>query len=164
MPAGGVKTDVRTYQMYVNGEWVESKSGKTFPVYDPSSEEVIAQVADANSEDVNRAVAAAKAAFEEGPWGTTTAQERGRVLFRLAEKIRQNAATLAELECRNTGKPIVEAEFDINDVATCFEYYGGLATKILGYVNPVPDNAVSLTLKEPIGVAVQVIPWNSPIF
>src|SRR5438309_5860411 len=163
MPAGGVKTDVRTYQMYVNGEWVESKSGKTFPVYDPSTEEVIAQVPDANSEDVNRAVAAAKAAFEDGPWASTTAQERGRVLFRLAEKIRQNAATLAELECRNTGKPIVEAEFDIGDVSTCFEYYGGLATKILGYVNPVPDNAMSLTLKEPIGVAGQIIPWNYPL-
>src|SRR5437868_2297006 len=163
MPAGGVKTDVRTYQMYVNGEWVESKSGKTFPVYDPSTEEVIAQVPDANSEDVNRAVAAAKAAFEDGPWASTTAQERGRVLFRLAEKIRQNAATLAELECRNTGKPIVEAEFDIGDVSTCFEYYGGLATKILGYVNPVPDNAMSLTLKEPVGVAGQIIPWNYPL-
>ena len=85
------------------------------------------------------------------------------MLFRLAEKIRQNLPMLAELECRNTGKPIVEAEFDINDVATCFEYYGGLATKILGYVNPVPDNAVSLTLKEPIGVAGQIIPWNYPL-
>ena len=126
---GGVKTDVRTYQMYINGEWVDSKSGKTFPVYDPSTEEVIAQVPDANADDVNRAVAAAKAAFEDGPWATTTAQERGRVLFRLADKIRQNLPMLAELESRNTGKPIVEAEFDIADVATCFEYYGGLATK-----------------------------------
>ncbi len=70
---------------------------------------------------------------------------------------------LAELESRNSGKPIVEAEFDIADVATCFEYYGGLATKILGYVNPVPDNAVSLTLKEPVGVAGQIIPWNYPL-
>jgi betaine-aldehyde dehydrogenase len=128
---GGVKTDVRTYQLYINGEWVQSRSNKTFPVYDPASEEVIAQAPDANMDDVNRAVAAAKAAFEDGPWATTTAQERGRVLFRLADKIRQNAAMLAELECRNTGKPIVEAEYDINDVATCFEYYGGLATKIL---------------------------------
>ena len=85
------------------------------------------------------------------------------MLFRLAEKIRQNAAMLAELESRNSGKPIVEAEFDIADVATCFEYYGGLATKILGYVNPVPDNAVSLTLKEPVGVAGQIIPWNYPL-
>src|SRR6266513_2842241 len=160
---GGVKTEVRTYQMYINGEWVASKSNKTFPVYDPASEEMIAQVPDSNAEDVNRAVAAAKTAFENGPWGQTTAQERGRVLFRLAEKIRQNATLLAELEARNCGKPIVEAEFDIADVATCFEYYGGLATKILGYVNPVPDNAMSLTLKEPVGVAGQIIPWNYPL-
>jgi betaine-aldehyde dehydrogenase len=162
MPSG-VTTEVKTYQLFINGEPVASKSNKTIPVYDPSTEEVIAQVPDANSDDVNRAVAAARAAFDEGPWATTTPQERGRVLFRLAEKIRQNSAILAELECRNTGKPIVEAEFDISDVATCFEYYGGLATKILGYVNPVPDNAVSLTLKEPIGVAGQIIPWNYPL-
>ena len=83
---GGVKTDVRTYQMYVNGQWVDSKSNKTFPVYDPATEEVIAQVPEANADDVNRAVAAAKAAFETGPWASTTAQERGRTLFRLAEK------------------------------------------------------------------------------
>jgi betaine-aldehyde dehydrogenase len=162
MPSG-VASEVKTYQLFINGEWVASNSSKTIPVYDPSTEEVIAQVPDANSDDVNRAVAAARAAFDEGPWATTTPQERGRVLFRLAEKIRQKSATLAELECRNTGKPIVEAEFDISDVATCFEYYGGLATKILGYVNPVPDNAVSLTLKEPIGVAGQIIPWNYPL-
>src|SRR6201981_3193908 len=150
MPSG-VQTEVKTYQMFINGEWVASKSAKTFPVYDPSTEEVIAQVPDANPEDVNRAVAAAKAAFEEGPWATTTAQERGRVLFRLADKIRQNLAMLGGLESRNTGKPIVEAEYDINDTATCFEYYGGLATKILGFVNPLPDNAGSLPPKEPIG-------------
>ena len=160
---GGVKTETRTYQMYINGEWVDSKSTKTFPVYDPSTEEVIAQVPDAGTEDVNRAVAAAKAAFEEGAWATTTAQERGRVLFRLAEKIRANQPALAELECRNTGKPIVEAEYDITDAATCFEYYGGLATKVVGYVNPVPDNAMSLSLKEPVGVAGQIIPWNYPL-
>src|SRR5262249_43455252 len=162
MPAG-LKTEVRTYQMYINGEWVESASKRTFPVYDPSTEEVIAQVPDADADDVNRAVAAAKTAFEQGPWVQTTAQERGRVLFRLADKVRQNAAKLAELECRNSGKPIVEAEFDINDVATCFEYYGGLGTKILGYVNSVPDNALSLTFKKPVGVAGQIIPWNYPL-
>jgi betaine-aldehyde dehydrogenase len=162
MPAG-VTAEVKTYQLYINGEWVQGSSDKTFPVYDPASEEVIARVTDANAEDVNRAVVAARAAFDDGPWPTTTAQERGRVLFRLAEKIRQNVAMLAELECCNTGKPIVEAEYDISDVATCFEYYGGLATKILGYVNPVPDNAVSLTLKEPVGVAGQIIPWNYPL-
>jgi len=160
---GRVTTDVKTYSMLINGEWLASKTNKTFPVYDPSTEEVIAQVPDANADDVNRAVAAAKAAFEEGPWATSTAQERGRVLFRLAEKVRQNLSMLAELECRNSGKPIVEAEFDITDVATCFEYYGGLATKVVGYVNPVPDNAMSLSLKEPMGVAGQIIPWNYPL-
>src|SRR6202167_2804686 len=154
---GGVQTDVKTYQMFINGEWVASKTNKIFPVYDPSTEEIIAQVPDANAEDVNRAVAAARAAFDEGPWATSTAQERGRVLFRMAEKVRQNLPALAELECRNTGKPIVEAEYDVTDVATCFEYYGGLATKITGQVNPVPDNAMSLSLKEPVGVAGQII-------
>src|ERR1700693_863043 len=129
---GGVKTDVRTYQRYINGEWIGSKSNKTFPVYDPASEEVIAQAPDAGADDVNRAVSAAKAAFEDGPWATTTAQERGRVLFRLSEKIRANLPALAELECRNTGKPIVEAEFDINAAATCFAYYGRPATGVDG--------------------------------
>jgi betaine-aldehyde dehydrogenase len=162
MPSG-IQTEVKTYQMFINGEWVASKSAKTFPVYDPSTEEVIAQAPDGDADDVNRAVAAAKAAFEEGAWGTSTAQDRGRVLFRLAEKIRQNAAMLAELEARNNGKPIVEAEYDVADVATCFEYYGGLATKVVGHVNPVPDNAVSLSVKEPVGVAGQIIPWNYPL-
>ena len=118
---GGVTTEVKTYQMHINGERVASKSAKTFPVYDPSTEEVIAQVPDASADDVHRAVAAAKAAFEDGPWATSTAQERGRVLFRLAEKIRANQPALAELECRNTGKPIVAAENDITDPTTCFE-------------------------------------------
>src|SRR5262249_44153243 len=101
---GGVQTEVKTYQMFIDGEWVASKSNKTFPVYDPSTEEVIAQVPDAGADDVNRAVAAAKSAFEDGPWSTTTAQERGRVLFRLADKIRQNLPALAEIECHNSGK------------------------------------------------------------
>ena len=160
---GGVQTEIKTYQAYIDGEWSGGDRKKTFPVYDPSTEEIIAYASDCNADDVNRAVTAAKAAFENGPWCSTTAQERGRVLFRLAEKVRANLAALAELECRNTGKPIVEAEFDINDVATCFEYYGGLATKVVGYVNPVPDNAMSLSLKEPVGVAGQIIPWNYPL-
>jgi len=149
--------------MYINGQWVASASGKTFPVYDPSTEEVIAQVADADSSDVDRAVGAAREAFDSSGWSQTTAQERGRILFRLAERVRKESAMLAELESQNSGKPIVEAEYDIADVATCFEYYGGLATKILGQVNPVPDNALSLTLKEPVGVAGQIIPWNYPL-
>src|ERR1700685_2257674 len=123
----------------------------------------MAEVPEANEEDVNRAVAAARTAFDSGAWPQTTAQDRGRLLFKLAERIRKEAAKLAELEARNCGKPIVEAEYDIADAATCFEYYGGLATKGLGHVNPVPDNALSLSLREPVGVAGQIIPWNYPL-
>jgi len=161
--ASEAKASPRRHQMYINGEFVESANKKHFPVVDPSTEEVMAEVPEANETDVNRAVAAAKAAFDSGAWPQTTAQDRGRILFRLAERIRKEAAPLAELEARNSGKPIVEAEYDINDVATCFEYYGGMATKILGQVNPVPDNALSLSLREPIGVAAQIIPWNYPL-
>src|SRR5690242_598498 len=161
--SSGATTSVKTYQNYVNGKWESASSGKTFPVFDPSTEEVIAHVAAADAADVDGAVKAARAAFDSGRWPQTTAQDRGRILFKLAEKIRQNLAMLAELECRNTGKPIVEAEYDIADVATCFEYYGGLATKVVGYVNPVPDNALSLSMKEPVGVAGQIIPWNYPL-
>src|SRR6202453_151661 len=161
--ASEAKSTVRRYRMYINGEFVESAGKKYFPVIDPSTEEVMAEVPEANEEDVNRAVAAARTAFDSGAWPQTTAQDRGRILFRLAEHIRKEAAHLAELESRNSGKPIVEAEYDIADAATCFEYYGGMATKILGHVNPVPDNALSLSLREPIGVAAQIIPWNYPL-
>src|ERR1700736_3927305 len=154
---------VKTYKSYINGQWVPSSTGETFPVYDPSTEAVIAQVASASVPDVDSAVKAARTAFDSGPWPQTTAQDRGRVLFKLAEKIRQNSAMLAELEARNCGKPIVEAEFDISDVATCFEYYGGLANKVTGSVLPVPANALSFTLREPVGVAGQIIPWNFPL-
>src|SRR3970040_967675 len=154
---------MKRYRMFINGEWVESKNGKVFPVIDPSRQEVIAEVPDAGAEDVERAVAAARAAFDSGVWPGTTAQERGRVLFRLADWIRKHSGQLAELETRNSGKPIVEAEFDMADAATCFEYYGGLAHKVRGDVLPVPDNALSLALREPVGVAGQIIPWNYPM-
>src|SRR5439155_21144419 len=101
--------------------------------------EVLARTPGASRDDVDRAGRAARAAFDDGPWKDATAQDRGRVLFKLAQIVRDRADELAELETRNTGKPIVEAEFDIADVATCFEYYGGLATKIHGDVLPVPD-------------------------
>ncbi len=149
--------------LYINGEFVAPTASATLDVIDPSTTEVIARVSDASPADVHRAVQAARAAFDDGPWKDATAQDRGRVLFELAGIVRARAAELAELETRNTGKPIVEAEFDIGDVATCFEYYGGLATKIHGDVIPVPDNAMSLALREPIGVAGQIIPWNYPL-
>ncbi len=150
-------------RMYIDGAFVESLGNQWFPVYDPSTEEVIAEVPDGNAADIDAAAKAARAAFDSGAWPQTTAQERGRLLFKLADRIRRHATQLAELESRNTGKPIVEAEFDVTDTATCFEYYGGMATKVMGHVNPVPDNALSLSLREPVGVAGQIIPWNYPL-
>jgi betaine-aldehyde dehydrogenase len=154
---------VKTHELYINGEFVASRSSATIEVIDPSTMEVIGRVPDACAADVARAVNAARAAFDAGPWKEATAQARGRVLFEIARIIRERASELAVLETRNTGKPIVEAEFDVADAATCFEYYGGLATKIHGDVIPVPDNAMSLALREPIGVAGQIIPWNFPV-
>src|SRR5271155_255688 len=163
MMSSGTKAGVRTYKNYVGGKWVDGSAGETFPVYDPSTEEVIAQVASATAADVDSAVKTARAAFDSGPWPSTAAQERGRILYKFAEKIRQNAPRLAEIECRNSGKPIVEAEYDIADAATCFEYYAGMANKVLGHVNPVPANALSFTIREPVGVAGQIVPWNYPL-
>lgn len=153
----------KTYQMYINGEFVKSHSTKTFEAINPANREVLGVFPDADVEDVNRAVSAARTAFDSGAWPGKTAQERGRILLRLAETIRGRASELARLECLNSGKPIAEAEGDIADVSTCFEYYGGLATKIHGEVLPVPDNAISLAMREPVGVAGQIIPWNYPL-
>jgi len=152
-----------TYTHYINGEFVATDGGAAIDVIDPSTDTVIARAAEGTAADVDRAVRAARAAFDEGPWREATAQDRGRILFKLAQIVRDRAAELAEIETRNTGKPIVEAEFDVGDVATCFEYYGGLATKIHGDVIPVPDNAMSLALREPVGVAGQIVPWNYPL-
>src|SRR5207248_2920848 len=134
----------------------------TFEVVNPATAEPMATVPDGGAEDVDLAVKAARRAFD-GAWHEVTAQERGRVLFRLADTVRREAKRLAALETLNSGKPIAESEFDIGDAATCFEYYGGLATKLHGEVLTVPDNALSLALKEPVGVAAQVIPWNYPL-
>jgi betaine-aldehyde dehydrogenase len=150
-------------QLYIDGGFRDANSGRWVEVINPATQDVIARVPDGDASDVDAAVRAARRAFETEPWRNMTAQDRGRILFRLADAVRANATELAELETINNGKPIVEAEFDIADVATCFEYYGGLATKIHGDVVPVPDNALSLALREPIGVSGQIIPWNYPL-
>jgi len=153
---------MQTYEMLIGGEWTKASPRKTFDVFDPATGRVIAKVPEASPADVDRAVKAARAAFDGG-WRDATAQERGRILLRLAQKMREELPRLAEIETRNSGKPIVESEYDLTDVATCFEYYGGLATKLHGHVLPVPDNAISLALREPLGVAGQIIPWNYPL-
>jgi betaine-aldehyde dehydrogenase len=152
---------MQAYRMLIDGVFVDARSGRTFEVMDPAADEAMAAVPDASAADVDQAVQAARRAFAS--WREVTAQERGRVLFRLAQKVRDELPRLAELETRNSGKPIVESEFDLADVATCFEYYGGLATKLHGEVLNVPDNALSMAIREPLGVAGQIIPWNYPL-
>jgi betaine-aldehyde dehydrogenase len=156
------KSEVTRYLMYIDGKFVDSKDRKMFEVYDPSTEEAIATVPLGSAADVDAAAKAASKAFYGG-WRTVTAQDRGRILFRLAERVRERRAELAELETRNTGKPLAESEYDMDDTATCFEYYGGLATKINGEVLPVPADAVAFAMREPMGVAGQIIPWNYPL-
>jgi betaine-aldehyde dehydrogenase len=153
---------MQTYEMLIDGRWTGAASGRTFEALNPATGEPLARVPEAGGEDVDRAARAARRAFDEG-WRDVTAQERGRVLLRLAEAVRRQGRRLAELETLNSGKPLAEAEYDITDVATCLEYYGGLATKLHGEVLNVPDNAMSLALREPVGVAAQIIPWNYPL-
>src|SRR4029453_19114039 len=140
----------------------DAAGGKTLDVYDPATEGVIATVPAGGEKDIDRAAKAATRAFYDG-WRGVSAQDRGRILFRLAERIRARRAELAELETINSGKPIVESEYDMDDAATCFEYYGGLATKINGEVMPVPAEAVAFAMREPGGVGGQMIPWNYPL-
>src|SRR5438128_4978600 len=152
---------MKTFKNFVNNEWIAGRN--TREVVNPFNGEEIAIVPEASKQDVDQAVRAAREAFDRGSWKDTTAQQRGRILFKMAELVRKNAAMLAELETLNCGKPIVESEFDMNDTATCFEYYGGLATKYHGETLNVPDNALNFTLKEPVGVCGLIIPWNYPL-
>jgi betaine-aldehyde dehydrogenase len=152
---------MKTWKNYLNGEWVAAKRMRV--ITNPATGEELATVAESSRTEVDAAVAAAREAFDKGPWRTATAQQRGRILFKMAQLVRDHAPALAELETRNSGKPIVESEFDMNDTVTCLEYYGGMATKIRGETLPVPDNALNLTLREPVGVAALIVPWNYPL-
>src|SRR5688500_5267108 len=115
---------------YIDGRFAAPHSPRLLDVIDPATQEVIGQVSDGDAGDVNAAVAAARRAFDTGPWPAVTGQERGRILFRLAQIIRDHAPELAERDTRNTGKPSGEAEFDIADAATRFEHYGGTACQL----------------------------------
>lgn len=151
------------YKMLVNGQFVQSLSGQTREIRDPANNELVATVPESNKSDFVNAIAAARAAFDTGPWRKLTAQDRSKYLFKIADAIRANSKKLAELEVRNCGKPLAEAEFDVADAAGCFEYYAGLATKIHGETIQVPANFMSMVVREPIGVCGQIIPWNFPL-
>src|SRR5262245_42412226 len=152
---------MKEWKMWIGGAWAPAK--QTRDIINPASGEVLARVPEASADDVRAAIAAARAAFDSGSWGKMANRDRGTILFKLAEAIRARAAELAETDSRNMGKPIVEAEFDVADAAACFEYYGGLASKIHGETLDVPDNALSMVVREPVGVVGQIIPWNYPL-
>lgn len=149
--------------MYIDGTFTLAKNGATRDIIDPGNGLLIAKVPESTKEDVILAIKAARKAFDEGDWKKISALDRSKLLFKLADLIRANATMLAELETRNCGKPLAEAEYDVADAANCFEFYAGLATKIHGETMLVPANSFSYVVREPVGVCGQIIPWNFPL-
>ncbi len=150
-------------RLFIGGEWVDAASGRTFETVNPATEEVLTTVAEAGPEDVDRAVSAARAAFEGG-WRTTPPAKRARILNRTAELILAHRDELAELETLDQGKVIFEAsKVDVPMAADTFAYYAGWATKLHGSTIPVQPGMLNYTLAEPYGVVGQIIPWNFPL-
>ena len=151
-------------RLLIDGQWVDSASGKTFATINPATEEVIAQVAEGDREDIDRAVRAARQAFESGPWSRMDARDRGRLMYRLADRIEEELEELAALESLDNGKPIRDSRSaDLPLVIDCLRYYAGYADKIHGSTIPVRGNFFTYTRKEPVGVVGQIIPWNFPM-
>ena len=159
-----MKLTVKPGRLLINNEWVESRSGKRFDVLNPATEQKLGDCAEGDQEDIDVAVKAARRAFEEGAWPKTSARERGRILMRVANLMEKHKEELATLETMNNGKPIAETMgADLPLSIECFEYYAGLADKIHGETLPVSGNFLNYTLREPVGVVGQVIPWNFPL-
>jgi phenylacetaldehyde dehydrogenase len=157
-------------QLFIGGQWVPAASGKTFETPDPATGETLAHVAEGDAEDIERAVRAARTAFDEGPWGRLTASERGRIIWRIGDLIEEHVEELAQLEALDNGKPYAVAlAADVPLAADLFRYMAGWATKIEGNsinisVPYMPGaNFHSYTLREPVGVCGQIIPWNFPL-
>jgi aldehyde dehydrogenase (NAD+) len=150
-------------QLLINNEWRAPSSGQMMEVINPATEEVIAAVAAADADDVEGAVAAARAALG-GPWGQMSARERGRLVSKLADRLMERADAVARLETLHNGKPISESRnIEIPAAAECFEYYAGWADKVMGETIPVKGNHLTYTLREPIGVVAAIVPWNFPL-
>jgi acyl-CoA reductase-like NAD-dependent aldehyde dehydrogenase len=155
---------VRPGKLIINGQGVDAASGKTFTTVNPATEEPICAVAEAGPEDVDRAVRAARAAFESGPWSKLRPADRQRVLWKLGDLILDHADELARLETLDNGKPIFESrQIDVPMVANCFHYFAGWATKLAGETLPVHPAFFTFTLREPLGVIGAIIPWNFPM-
>lgn len=166
-----VRPDVHKFisesrKMLINGEWTNSASGKTFPVYNPATGEVLVQVAEGDKADIDQAVQAARKAFESGPWHKITPSKRGHLLFRLSELLQEHSEEFAQLESLDNGKPFSVARVaDIPLAIDMFRYMAGWATKIEGNTIPFsgPGQFFAYTLREPVGVVGQIIPWNFPL-
>ena len=157
-------------KMLLNGQWVDSASGKTFPVYNPATGEVIAQVAEGDKEDINRAVKIARDTFDNSGWRWMTPSQRGRIIWKIGDLILEHLEEFAELEALDNGKPITVARVaDVPLAADLFHYMAGWATKIEGSTIPVSviyapgARFHAYTRREPIGVVGQIIPWNFPL-
>jgi aldehyde dehydrogenase (NAD+) len=151
-------------RLLINNQWTEAASGRTFPTINPATGEEICRVAEADKEDVDRAVKAARQAFERGPWRKMAASERGRLLNKLADLIEKHADELASLESLDNGKPYrVALAADLPLTIACYRYFAGWADKIQGRTIPVSGNYFCYTRLEPVGVVGQVIPWNFPL-
>lgn len=155
---------VRHTQCFIDGRWEDAASGKTFATLNPATEEVIAEVAEGDAGDVDRAAQAARRAFESGPWAKMDARDRGRLLYKLADAIEDQIDELAALETLDNGKPISESRSgDLPFVIDVLRYYAGFADKIQGSTIPIRGNRLCYTRREPVGVAGQIIPWNFPM-
>ena len=156
-------TAVIRRQLFINGEWRDAAGGKTIEVINPATEEVIAEVASAEQGDVDAAVAAARAAFD-GPWSKLSARERGRIVWKIGERLMERADEIARLETLHNGKPIFESrQIEVPAAAECFQYFAGWADKIHGETIPVKGNFLTYTLREPVGVVAAIVPWNFPL-
>ena len=156
-------TTLMRKQLFINGEWRGATGGKTIEVVNPATEEVIAEVASAEQGDVDAAVAAARAALA-GPWGRLSARERGRLIWKIGEKLLEKADDIARLETLHNGKPIFESrQIEVPASAECFQYFAGWADKIHGETLPVKGNYLTYTLREPVGVVAAIVPWNFPL-
>jgi len=150
-------------QLLIGGEWRDAADGKTMPVVNPATEEVIADVASAGAADVDAAVAAARAALA-GPWGKMSARERGRLVWKLGERLVAQIDDVARLETLHNGKPIMESRhIEIPAAAECLQYFAGWADKVHGETVPVKGQALVYTLREPLGVVACIVPWNFPL-
>ena len=152
------------YQMYIDGKYVDSASGKWFDSFNPYTGEPWAQIAQGNAEDVDRAVCAAHKAYTDGPWSQLTASQRGLLLHKLGDLVARDARKLAETEVRDNGKLIAEMQGQLNYIPQWYYYFGGLADKIQGTVPPIDKKGYfNFTRHEPLGVVAAITPWNSPL-